>query len=150
MAEQASGTLEEAEAYSSETTLSAPINGEVTDIIVDPGELISPGFPVISLIDLNDIWVTFNLREDLLANIQMGSLITARFPALGTKEIKLKIQFISALGDFATWRATKASGDFDLKTFEIHAVPVRPVLGLRAGMSAIVDWNTVATEPRHE
>ena len=96
------------------------------------------------MVDLSDVWVTFNLREDLLSAIQKGSIIPARFPALGMKEIALRVTYINALGDFATWNATKTRGDFDLKTFEIQAVPIEKIEGLRPGMSAVVNWDRVS------
>jgi HlyD family secretion protein len=132
----------EVQALVDELTLVAPINGEIVDRIVEPGELVSPGFPIVSLVDLQDVWVTFNLREDLLARVRMGSIFTVRIPALGNKDIKFKVNYISARGDFATWRATRASGDFDLKTFEVRGVPIEPVEGLRPGMSALVTKKT--------
>lgn len=137
-ASQAAGVVAEVGAHIRETSLYAPVDGQIVDIICDPGELVSPGFPVISIVNLNDVWLTFNLREDLLANIRLGDVISARIPALGNQSIKVKVNYISALGEFATWRATKTSGDFDLKTFEVRLVPVDPVEGLRPGMSAIV------------
>ena len=100
----------------------------------------SPGLPVVSIVNLQDVWVTFNLREDLLANIRMGSTFRVRVPALGNQEIAVKVNYIAPKGDFATWRATKATGDFDLKTFEVRAVPTAPVAGLRAGMSVLATW----------
>ncbi len=144
LAEKASGAVSEVKAYLEETRLIAPINSEVSGIIAEPGELISPGYPIVTLVDLDDVWITFNLREDLLSKIKMGSVLPARFPALGNREIALKVNYITALGDYATWRATKTSGDFDLKTFEIRAVPVKTVSGLRPGMSAIVTWEKVS------
>lgn len=137
-ASQAAGAVAEVSAHMHETSLYAPVDGQVVDILCDPGELVSPGFPTVSIVDLQGAWLTFNVREDLLAHIRMGDVITARIPALGNRLIKAKVNYISALGDFATWRATKTSGDFDLKTFEVRLVPVEPVEGLRPGMSAIV------------
>lgn len=141
--DQASGAVSEIQTYMNETDLYAPISSEVAEIVLKLGELASPGYPVITLVNLNDIWITFNLREDLLADIKMGYYLNARIPALGNKTVKLKINFISAQGDFATWRATKTSGDFDMKTFEVRAVPVDKLEGLRPGMSAIVNWDEV-------
>jgi len=141
MMNKAEGAVAEVEAYLKETQLSAPLNSEVANIVPKVGELITPGFPIVTLVDLKDVWVTFNLREDLLSDIRMGSVITAKFPALGNREIKLKINYITALGQYATWHATKASGDFDLKTFEIRGIPMEKVEGLRPGMSALVTWN---------
>jgi len=138
--EQANQSVKELEALVMELKLSTPISGEVQDRIVEPGELVSAGFPVISIVDLKDIWVTFNLREDLLASIRMGSIINVRIPALGNREIPLKVNYISPRGDFAAWRATKATGDFDLKTFEIRAIPTGFIEGLRPGMTALATW----------
>lgn len=138
---RASGALAEVEAYEAETRLEAPRAAEVSDIVVDPGELAATGCPVVTLVDLSDVWVTFNLREDLLAKIRMGSTLRARIPALGDREVALKVNHIAALGEFATWHATKATGDFDMKTFEVRAVPFETVDGLRPGMSAVVSWD---------
>lgn len=140
MVGKASGALDEVAAWEVETHLPAPRAAEVSDIVVDPGELAAPGCPVVTLVDLSDVWVTFNLREDLLAHIRMGSTLKARIPALGNREVLLTVNHIAALGAFATWHATKATGDFDMKTFEVRAVPSTAVAGLRPGMSAVVSW----------
>ncbi len=140
---QADGVLTEVNSYLSETRIFAPIRGEIANIIAERGELVPAGYPVITIVDLDDIWITFNLREDLLAAIQKGSTFKARFPALGMKEVLLKVNYINALGEFATWNATKTSGDFDMKTFEVHAVPAEKIAGLRPGMSALVNWDGV-------
>ena len=140
--DQAAGAVAEVEAFLEETRLVAPIDGEVVECVVDPGELVSAGYPILTLVDLDDIWVTFNLREDRLADLRMGDRLIARIPALGNQQVEFKISYISPLGEFATWRATQASGDFDLKTFEIRARPVQQAPGLRPGMSAIVTWDT--------
>jgi len=138
---KAAGALAEVTAWEEETRLYAPRAAEVSDIVVDPGELAATGCPVVTLVDLSDVWVTFNLREDLLAKIRMGCTLRARIPALGGREVDLKVNHIAALGAFATWHATKATGDFDMKTFEVRAVPPSAVDGLRPGMSAVVNWD---------
>jgi HlyD family secretion protein len=140
---RAKGALDEIESYKNETHIYSPIDGEVADIIAETGELISAGYPVVTLVDLNDSWITFNLREDLLAKIKLGTTINANFPALNNKMVPLKIYYIHALGNFATWNATKTSGDFDMKTFEVHAKPLNSKNELRPGMSALVDWRKV-------
>ena len=146
MVNQAAGARAEVEAYLDETRMKSPIDGEIADVIVDPGELAATGYPVVSIIDLTDVWVTFNLREDLMADIAMGKVIQGRFPALGDRVLDLKINYIAALGDFATWHSTKTAGEFDLKTFEVRAVPQAPESGealpaLRPGMSCVVLWD---------
>ena len=143
MVDRAEGAINEVKSYLNETNIFAPLNAEVANIIAERGELISAGYPVVTLVNLDDCWITFNLREDMLSAIKKGSIIEAKFVALGNKMIKLKITYITVLGSFATWNATKTAGDFDMKTFEVHGVPIEKVEGLRPGMSALVDWRNV-------
>jgi HlyD family secretion protein len=143
LVDKAQAMINEVQSYLTETNIYAPINGEVSDIIAESGELINAGYPVVTIVDLKDCWVTFNLREDLLAAIKMGSIFSAKFPALNNKTVMLKVSYIHPLGTFATWNATKTSGDFDMKTFEVHARPLETIEGLRPGMSALVDWKEV-------
>lgn len=149
MVARAEGGINEIASYISETSIYAPMDGEIANIIAESGELVPAGYPVVTIANLSDCWVTFNLREDLLASIRKGSIFTAKFPALGNREIKLKVTYITALGSFATWNATKTTGDFDMKTFEVHAVPVEKVEGLRPGMSALVDWDDVKLKTKN-
>lgn len=144
--EQASGVVSEVQAYVDATVIKAPANGEVVTIISEEGELVGTGFPIITLVDLSDEWVTFNLREDLMPKVRMGMEISAIVPALGNKVIQIKVNYITALGEFATWHATKTSGDFDQKTFEVRAVPNEKVDGLRPGMSVLVNWDKLPVQ----
>ncbi len=143
LVQQADGAVSEVNSYINEQMIYSPIDGEIANIISEFGELVPSGYPVVSIVDLNDVWVCFNLREDLLADIKKGSRFKARFPALKMQEVELQVSYITAMGSFANWSATKTSGDFDMKTFEVHAVPTTPVEGLRPGMSALVDWSKV-------
>ena len=136
---QAQGAVSEVEAYLKETCLLSPITGEISDIFPKQGELVGTGAPIMNVVDLTDVWVVFNVREDMLSNIKQGQTIEAIVPALGNKTIELKITRIKALGSYATWKATKVSGDFDLKSFEIKAKPIEPVDGLRPGMSIMAN-----------
>ena len=136
---QAQGAVSEVEAYMKETCLLSPITGEISDIFPKQGELVGTGAPIMNVVDLTDVWVVFNVREDMLSNIKQGQTIEAIVPALGNKTIELKITRIKALGSYATWKATKVSGDFDLKSFEIKAKPIEPVDGLRPGMSIMAN-----------
>ena len=136
--DRASGAVLEVESYLEETLLKSPIDGEIAEIIAKRGELISPGYPIINIVDLTDIWITFNLREDLLKNFKMNSEIEVVIPALGDDKITFKINYIQALGNYATWSSTKVAGDFDLKTFEVRAVPIKKIENLRPGMTVIL------------
>ncbi len=136
--EQAQGALQEVMVLLEDTILQSPIDGEVSTVVVEQGELVTPGFPVISIIDLNEMWVSFFLREDLLKDIKMGTIINVEIPALSTKDVyPVEVKYIAPAGSYAVWSATKTSADFDLKTFEVKAYPKTQIPGLRAGMTAI-------------
>lgn len=135
---QAGGAVAEVEAYLAETRITAPVDGEVADLLIDAGEIAPAGYPVITLADLRDVWIVLQVREDRLADIGLGTELTATVPALGDRSVRLKVDYLAALGAFATWRATSASSGFDLKTFEVRARPVQPVEGLRPGMTVLV------------
>ncbi len=137
LVKRADAVIEEVEIYKDEICIKSPINGEVSNIIAEEGELVPNGYPVVTIVDLNDVWFSFNIKETYLDKFKKGTEFTAVVPGIGNKEIKLKVSFINPLGDFATWKATKTSGDFDIRTFEIHARPVDKVEGLRPGMSAL-------------
>lgn len=140
---RARGAVSEVESYLAETMLVSPINGEVSDIFPKQGELVGSGAPMMSIIDLSDIWVVFNIREDLLSTIKMGSEFDAAVPALGNKSVRLKVNYIKAMASYATFKATKTNGGFDVKSFEVRAKPVAPVEGLRPGMSLMVDYEKI-------
>jgi HlyD family secretion protein len=118
----------------------APIASQVYKRNVEPGEYVSPGVPLFTLIDLNDPWIHFDLREDLAGTLKVGDRFAVRVPALADRAITVEVKLIAARGEYASWRATRATGEFDLRTFEIRAYPVDKVPELRPGMSAYTDW----------
>jgi HlyD family secretion protein len=118
----------------------APVASQVYQRNVEPGEYVSPGVPLITLIDLNDVWVGFDLREDLVRTIKIGDRFDVRIPALGDRRITVEVKLIATKGEYASWRATRATGEFDLRTFAIRAYPVDKLPELRPGMSAYLDW----------
>ena len=118
----------------------APVDSQVYQRNVEPGEFVSPGVPLITLIGLNDVWVHFDLREDLIKSLNVGDRLNVHIPALGDRQITVEVKLIATKGEYASWRATRASGDFDLRTFSIRAYPVGRVPELRPGMSAYLDW----------
>ncbi|MDY0150893.1 MAG: efflux RND transporter periplasmic adaptor subunit [Candidatus Cloacimonas sp.] len=133
---RANQSLAEVLAMAAEIEVKAPQSGEIEKQIAEPGEVIAAGYPIITLVDLNDAWITLYLTEDKMPGIFMGRELKADIPALGKKQAAFKVDFISAAGDFATRKAVKEQDGFDLKSFEIHLRPLQPVQGLRAGMSA--------------
>ena len=140
MVNRAKGAVSEVESYLSETMLVSPIDGEVSDVFPKQGELVGSGAPIMNIVDLSDVWVVFNIREDLLSNIKVGKEFEAIVPALGNKSITLKVNYIKAMASYATFKATKTNGGFDVKSFEVRAKPVAAIEGLRPGMSLMVDY----------
>lgn len=134
---RAKGAVQEVSSYINETMQIAQKEGEVSDVFPKVGELIGTGSPIMNISILDDMWGTFNVREDQLNGMQVGSTITAFVPAFN-KEIKMKVYYIKDQGSYATWKATKANGQYDLKTFEVKARPIKPFEGLRPGMSFII------------
>ena len=134
---RARGAVEEVSAYIKETFLVSPISGEVSERYPKVGELVGTGSPVMNVLDLEDTWVVFNVREDLLGDMRMGATFTAYVPALGNREVTLKVTYMKDLGTYAAWRATKTTGQYDAKTFQVKAVPLEKVDGLRPGMSVL-------------
>ena len=132
---QGQGTLAEVRSYGSETVQRAPIAGEVSKIVVHKGELAATGYPIITLVDRSDMWVSFPVREDLLRNLKQGDTLQVEVPALG-RTLPVQVTSIAALGDFATWKATSEKARFDLKSFEVKARPTVTVAELRPGMTA--------------
>jgi len=120
--------------------ITAPLAAQVYKRNVEPGEYISPGVPLVTLIDLNDLWIHFDLREDLVKRLKVGDRFAVRIPALADRRITVEVKLIATKGEYASWRATRATGDFDLRTFSIRAYPVEQVPELRPGMSAYMDW----------
>ena len=134
---QASGAVAEVESYVEEEALTTPIDGEIIERFPEVGELVGTGAPILNIADMNDMWVTFSIREDLLAQIRIGNEIHAFVPALGNQDIVLKVYYMKDMGTYAAWKATKSTGQYDAKTFEVRARPLQPIEGLRPGMSVI-------------
>lgn len=135
---QADGALMEVESYLGELYLTSPSDGIVSALFPKVGELVGQGAPVASVTDLNDVWFTFNVREDYLHGMKQGDKITVIIPALDGKEVPATVNYIAVRESYATWKATKETGMYDAKTFEVRAAPDVRVEGIRPGMSAIV------------
>lgn len=135
---RAKGAVAEVNSYLKETILLATADGEVTDIFPKVGELVGTGAPIMNVARLEQIWATFHLREDYLQELSVNTVFKAYLPAIG-KTVQMKVTSLKDVGSYATWKATKATGQFDLKTFEIKARPLEQVANLRPGMSAIIE-----------
>lgn len=137
-AEAAQGAVDMVNSILNETVQIANVEGEVSAIYPKEGELVGLGSPIMSIAMMHDMWGTFNVREDQLEGLKVGDTFKAFLPAFKNQEIELRVSHIKDEGAFATWKATKTNGQYDLKTFEVKAKPVETIEGLRPGMSLIV------------
>ncbi len=138
LVERAKGAVAEVQSYIAETYLIAQSDGEVSEIFPKVGELVGTGAPIMNVAMTDEMWVSFNVREDLLKGLNVGTEFEAYVPALD-RDIRLKVYYMKDLGTYAAWKATKTTGQFDLKTFEVKASPLEKVEGLRPGMSVILE-----------
>lgn len=133
----AQGTINEVESLLEDQYLIAPCDGQVDQIYPEEGELLSLGAPVMSLLKVADKWVTFNVREDYLNQLKLGNKIKVMIPALDKKEFTMEVYYVRDMGSYATWRATKATGQWDSRTFQVKVRPTEAINDLRPGMTAI-------------
>jgi len=134
---RARGAIAEVKSYINETVQVAQMEGEVSSVYPKVGELVGTGSPIMSIAVMSDMWGTFNVREDQLKGMKVGDEVTAFSPAFN-KDFRLKVYSIKDQGTYAVWKATKSTGQYDLKTFEVKARPVDKFDGLRPGMSLII------------
>ncbi|MBQ9296449.1 MAG: efflux RND transporter periplasmic adaptor subunit [Paludibacteraceae bacterium] len=133
--------LKEVAAAEAERYLLSPCDGEVSELFPKVGELVGQGSPVMAIVDLNDVWFTFAVREDMLSDFVVGSVIQVRIPALGDTHYPLTVTHIKAMGTYATWRSTKQNGGYDVRTFDVKCRPLSAIPNLRPGMTALVMKN---------
>lgn len=133
----ARGGVAEVESMLEDQYLTAPCDGQIDQIYPQPGELVSLGAPIMSLLKIDDKWVTFNVREELLSQMKLGDSITVEIPALDRMSAKARIYYVRDMGSYATWRATKATGDWDSRTFEVKARTTDQIPDLRPGMTVL-------------
>lgn len=134
---RARGAVQEVNSYIHETVQVAQMDGEVSDVYPKVGELVGTGTPIMSVAMMNEQWATFNIRENQLKDLKVGQEISVTIPALG-QDVKMKITSMKDKGSFAVWKATKATGQYDQKTFEVKARPVETIESVRPGMSVIL------------
>ena len=138
LVDQARGGVSEVSSLASESIVKAPAAGEVTRIVMEEGEVAPAGFPLVLVTDLSDKWVVFNIREDELPGVEVGTVLKGFIPAVN-RTVDLKVNWINPRGEYAVWRATRQSTGYDLRTFEVRARPVEELPALRPGMTVIVE-----------
>lgn len=138
----AQAAVAETESLIRETRLIAPHGGQIAERYANLGELVLPGIPVFSIVDIANPWVVFSVRENQYRNIKVGTRLHGDIPALSLKDVEFEITVINPQGEFATWRSTRQSSGYDVRSFQVRAKPVQPVKDLRPGMSVLFDWSS--------
>ncbi|MBR6628918.1 MAG: efflux RND transporter periplasmic adaptor subunit [Bacteroidaceae bacterium] len=142
MVAAAASSVDEVAALLVDAKLTAPADGQIAGIYPKRGELVAPGAPIMNLVVLDDSYVVFNVREDLMPHFRMGKRFAARVPALARDDVSLEVYYISPLGSFATWKSTKQAGSYDMRTFEVRLRPTTPVEGMRPGMTVLLSLHS--------
>lgn len=137
-AAMADAAVDEVNVFQADTQIFSWLDGEVSNVIMHPGEIVPPGFPVVTLVNMSEAYVILAVREDLLAHFSMGNIVQGDIPSLGLTNVDFEVRHIAVMGDFATWRATDTRQGWDLRTFEVELVPVEPIDEWRVGMSVLV------------
>ncbi len=132
------GILKEIAAAEAERYLLSPCDGEVSELFPRVGELVGQGSPVMSIVDMNDVWFTFAVREDMLAKFHQGSTVTIKIPSLGEEHYPVVVTHVKSMGTYATWRSTQQNGGYDVRTFDVKCRPMVTIPNLRPGMTALV------------
>ena len=135
---QAGGAVAEVQSYLDDSYIIAPCDGEVVEVYAKLGDLVGTGAPVMSILDMSENWFNFSIREDLLKDIKTGQSVKVRIPALGDKTYPCTVRNVKVMASYATWRATKTLGQYDVKSFDVKVVPQETIEGLRPGMTAIL------------
>jgi len=131
--------VDEVNAFIKEETQHSFHKGEVSQVLIHSGELSPTGFPVVSIVDIEDSWARFAIREDYLKNFKKGKVFKVNIPALSDDVYEFKVKNIAVMGDYATWKATESGKGFDMKSFEVELVPLKPIEDLRVGMSVLLE-----------
>ncbi|MCI6656518.1 MAG: efflux RND transporter periplasmic adaptor subunit [Bacteroidales bacterium] len=138
MEDVARATVMEVQSLLEDQILVAPCDGEVSEIFPHEGELVALGTPIMTISKIQDMWVAFSVREEMLSKLPMDTVLTVTIPALDNKEAKMKVYYIHDMGSYAVWNATKAYGQYDSKTFTVKMRPMDHIEGFRPGMSVLL------------
>jgi HlyD family secretion protein len=130
----ASAALAVLERQLDKTILRAPADGVVSVIVAEVGENIRAGQPVLAIEQAGKQWLSFNVREDDLHGIRVGTIVDVK--RMGTSETSpALVTELLPLGTFATWQAERAVGDHDRNTLRLRLDPQRDATAFEPGMT---------------
>lgn len=139
--DQANGGLLEVEVYINDAIIKSPIDGTITTLNSDEGELVSTGTSIGTISNLDTCWVSVNLDENKLAGVVEDQMVDVNLLAYPGQVFKGKVVTISKQPDFAVKKATSENGNFDIVSFGVKIQLENVEQQIRPGMTAMIDFN---------
>ena len=135
---QAQGAVQEAQAYLENAHLLAPLSGYVTARMLEEGEMLNAGTPVLEITDLKHTYVKVFVDESKIGRVHLNQSAAIKVPAYPDKVFNGTIVWISDAGQFAVHKAINEQYEHDIRSFEIKIDVPNDSLELKTGMTAIV------------
>jgi HlyD family secretion protein len=142
--QQAKGALDEVNSFVEDSSIVSSMDGYITSVNVNQGELISTGMTLASVADYSDAWVEVNVDETYLNRVSEGSKIPVSFLAFPNESFEATVRSVNKNPDFAVKRATNNNGEFDVLSYGVK-IDI-PDVGheLYPGMTVVVDFGSVS------
>lgn len=137
-ADAAKGQMHEALALQGETRIVAPVNGYISEKISNTGEMVAPGFPMVTISRADDFKVKVYVDESKFGYLQIGQQIKVILPAFGNKVVYGRLIRINQAADFATKKATNEQGTLDVRGLQL-VIKLDDDPRYRNGMTARVE-----------
>jgi len=138
--------LQQAQLNAEYTDIRAPITGRVTKKAVEIGQVVSPGQPLLSVVDLDDLWVIANFKETELTRVRPGQSATVEVDTYPSKRFKARVDSIQGGSGavFSLLPPENATGNY-VKI--VQRIPVKIVLapGENAGHLLVPGMSVVPT-----
>jgi len=135
---QAGGAVEEAQAYLDNSLLRAPISGYITQKLLEQGEMVNAGTPVLEITDIQHTYIKIFITESKIGRVRLGQAAEVTVDSFPDRVIPGKVVWINNAGDFAVHRAVNDQYEHDVRSFEVKVDVPNLDLVLKTGMTAHV------------
>jgi multidrug resistance efflux pump len=132
---QAQALRQQADVRLQYSTIRAPMSGLVSVRVARQGEIVTPGSPIVTLVDLDDIWVKADVEETWINRISIGSRLPVQLAS--GERTSGEVFFVSPEADFATQRDINRVKR-DVRTFGIKIRLANDSRRIHPGMTAYV------------
>ncbi|WP_119080447.1 HlyD family secretion protein [Chitinophaga alhagiae] len=125
-------------ALTDNTRIHAPASGIISSLVIHQGEIVSIGYPMMTLQKPLSYFIRFNIRQDAAAALPLGAKARVKVPGCQPETFDVQVSSVAPSLEFANWVPVKEKGKFELRTFTIACKPadVAAIEGLRPGMTA--------------